>query len=396
MLGRWKVAIENQLLAPARYRWDVLRAGMDAARETRRFLLVTDGGAQTSDMQYDPLKRSADAIRRRFGVVFRPMMLQEAMALSPAALARFAVVGLKLSFRTTADDATRIAESFRDKLDGGPTRLVYYDGDDDSCIQWPAVLRVADLYVKKHVFRDLADYQNSYLGKSNLTDYVARQFGTSFESNMIPRSGVPAMEDLSKLHLGWNIGLDDKIANLYRMLQTAPAVEKDNDIVCRASVPATDWLFPLRDAAGKALEPLASRYRVLVPTHRVPQDQYYAEMRRSRICVSPLGYGEICWRDFETILCGCLMIKPDMGHIRTEPDIFIEGETYVPIRWDYADLVEKCEYYLEHEDERRRIADRAFEVLTAYYRSEQFLDNFASQLERLGLQPARRHVVAAN
>jgi Glycosyl transferases group 1 len=396
MLARWKAAFRNQLVAPARYQWDALRAGLDGAHETLRFLLVTDGGCNTSDFQYDPLRRESDSIRRRFGVVFRPMMLQEAMAMSPAALARFAVVGLKLDFKKTADEAQRIVESFRGKLDGSPTKLVYFDGDDDSCIQWPAVLRASDLYVKKHVFRDLADYGNSYLGKSNLTDYVSRQYGTSFESNLIPRSGVPEAEDLSRLHLGWNIALDDKIANLYQTLQKAPPVEKDNDIVCRATVPPSDWLFPLRDAVRKSLEPLDSRYRVLVPTHRVPQDQYYSEMRRSRICVSPLGYGEICWRDFETILCGCLMIKPEMGHIRTEPDVFIAGETYVPIRWDYGDLVEKCEYYLQHEDERRRIADRAFELLTDYYRSEKFLDNFASQLERLGLRTVSRQAVAAS
>ena len=42
-------------------------------------------------------------------------------------------------------------------------------------------------------------------------------------------------------------------------------------------------------------------------------------MRHSRICISPFGYGEICWRDFEAILCGCLVVKPDMSHVETNP-----------------------------------------------------------------------------
>ena len=171
-------------------------------------------------------------------------------------------------------------------------------------------------------------------------------------------------------------------------MRQAPAVEKDNDIICRATVPPDGhWLRQLRGTVAGSLKPLASKYRVLVPTHRVAQDQYYAEMRRSRICISPMGYGELCSRNFETVLCGCLLVKPDLGHLRSTPDIFVAGETYVPVRWDYSDLVEKCEYYLENEDERRRMAERALKVLADYYGSDRFLDTFASLLGRLDLEP---------
>jgi hypothetical protein len=207
--------LRHHVLHPARYRWDEWRTNLETGRNTRRFLLVTDGKSFTSDEQYAPLKRYAVAIRRRFGVVFRPIQLAEALTMSPAALARCAVVGLKLDFRTPEGEARRIAESFRDKLAGSRTKLVYFDGDDDQCVQWPAVLRASSLYVKKHCFKDLTEYQRCFPGKSNLTDYVARQYGTSFESDIIPRSGVLTAEDLPKLHLGWNIGLDDKIINLY-------------------------------------------------------------------------------------------------------------------------------------------------------------------------------------
>ena len=390
MIDQWKAVLRHHVLHPARYRWDEWRTNLETGRNTRHFLLVTDGKSFTSDEQYAPLKRYAVAIRRRFGVVFRPIQLAEALTMSPAALARFAVVGLKLDFRTPEGEARRIAESFRDKLAGSRTKLVYFDGDDDQCVQWPAVLRASSLYVKKHCFKDLTEYRRCFPGKSNLTDYVARQYGTSFESNIIPRSGVLTAEDLPKLHLGWNIGLDDKIINLYQTMRPAPASEKQNDLICRATVPPGNWLYPLRNDLTKALEPIASKYRVLLPTRRVSQEQYYSEMHRSRICISPLGYGELCWRDFESILCCCLLVKPDMSHVRTIPDIFGAGETYVPVRWDYSDLVEKCEYYLNHGPERIRIVERAYGVLSDYYRSDRFLESFSSLLERLDLQPSRR------
>jgi spore maturation protein CgeB len=129
-------------------------------------------------------------------------------------------------------------------------------------------------------------------------------------------------------------------------------------------------------------------YNVLLPGQRVTPDVYYQEMRSSRICVSPFGYGELCWRDFEAVLCGCLLVKPDVSHLRTEPDIFIPGETYVPIRWDFSDLAEVCARYLADGEARNRIAARAYQVLSDYYRRSGFLDCFRKLLAQAGVAAA--------
>jgi hypothetical protein len=112
---------------------------------------------------------------------------------------------------------------------------------------------------------------------------------------------------------------------------------------------------------------------------------YYEELRSSRICVSPFGYGEICWRDFEAVLMGSLLVKPDMSHLRTEPDIFIPGETYVPVRWDFSDLEETCARYLEDREARERITARAYQVLSEYYLSCGFLKCFRKLLAQAGV-----------
>ena len=65
---------------------------------------------------------------------------------------------------------------------------------------------------------------------------------------------------------------------------------------------------------------------------------YMRELRASKICFSPFGYGEVCWRDYEAILSGAVLLKPDMSHIETDPDVFVAGETYLPVRWDLADF----------------------------------------------------------
>ncbi len=62
-----------------------------------------------------------------------------------------------------------------------------------------------------------------------------------------------------------------------------------------------------------------------------------------------------------------------MSHIYTEPNIFIEGKTYVPVRWDYADLEDKIKYYLQHWEEATKIIEKARQVYQAYFQEEQFI-----------------------
>ena len=107
----------------------------------------------------------------------------------------------------------------------------------------------------------------------------------------------------------------------------------------------------------------------------------------AEFCVSPFGYGEVCWRDFEAMLCGCLVIKPDMSHVETNPDIFRPHETYVPVQWDYADLEEKCSYYLEHEGERQRIVDQAFKAVDEFYKNGGIIKSILNLLDCLASEP---------
>ncbi len=385
---------------PIEYRLGLMRAGLrrvlNSGVPTIRFLIVSDGKAGTSEQQFAPFGHHAVQLRRRLGVVFNRMRLPEGMQLGRSDLCRFHAIGLKLTFQTPEAEAIRIASHFRNQISGAKTKLVYFDGDDDVCVQWPEVLRTVDLYVKKGVFTSDDDYMRSFAGKSNLTDYLSTVYGVPVPTD-IPKSGVLEPADLGKLHLGWSTALDDKHIGLFREMKLPTAARKDVDILCRASLP-NDWSAPLRSVVVPKLETLRDRRRLIVsvPTNRVPREEYYDELLRSRICVSPFGYGEVCGRDTEATLGGCLLIKPDMGHIRSLPDFYVPGETYVPVRWDYADLAETCEYYLDREEERARIAANAYRVLADSYRADAFVEMFANLLEPLGLLSTRRKAAAAH
>ena len=66
--------------------------------------------------------------------------------------------------------------------------------------------------------------------------------------------------------------------------------------------------------------------------------EHTALLRRTRCAVSPWGFGPICWRDYEAMLCGSIVVKPDTSFVETWPEVFIPGKTYIPCRIDFADL----------------------------------------------------------
>ncbi len=387
LLTALKEKIRYRVQYPLRYAADNVRLSLNRKGVTpTRILIASDNLAVTSDEQFAPLFADRDYIREELGIIFDQRQVDEVLTSTRVDTSSYSAVFAKLSFVTPAQLAIEKITRLR-HLFPHPVKLIYFDGDDDSCIQWGGdLLALVDLYVKKHMFADISWYQKQFVGKNNLTDYVSREHGISFAQNFIPHSNPVPESLLNKIVLGYNIGLDDKITQLFNETRPALPSEKTVDVMCRAACKPDLWIYPLRGPINQALAPLTTQgYNVLVPNQRVDQAGYYQEMRSSRICISPFGYGELCWRDFETVLMGCLLVKPDMSHIRTEPNIFIPGVTYVPVKWDFSDLAEVCARYLADDDARIAITQRAYQVLSDYYANRGFLKSLREILARAGV-----------
>jgi hypothetical protein len=387
MLTSVKEKIRYRLQYPLRYASDRLRTSLSGeSANVCRILIASDNLAITSDEQFAPLIANREMLRKEMGILINQRLVDEVLASGGVDTDSYDVVFAKLSFMTPTPAAMEKMSKLR-AMFPHPVKIIYFDGDDDSCIQWGTeVLSKVDLYVKKHMFSDIDWYRQQFTGKNNLTDYVSREHGRSFADNFIPHSCPVDGSQLDKIVLGYNIALDDKITTLYRETKPATPEEKTVDVMCRAACKPDLWIYPFRGPINDALVPLTEQgYNVLVPNQRVDQQGYYQEMRSSKICVSPFGYGELCWRDFETVLMGCLLVKPDMGHIRTEPDIFVAGETYVPVKWDFSDLAEVCARYLADDAARIAITQRAYQKLSEYYEGFGFAEKLRSILQQAGV-----------
>jgi len=128
----------------------------------------------------------------------------------------------------------------------------------------------------------------------------------------------------------------------------------------------TDVLYTKhRKTAWDILDNLNDKYNV-VKGQSTPQ-QFVEVMKRSRVGLSPFGMGELCYRDLELIQWGCLLVKPDMSKVITEPDFFKPMETYVPVKADWSDLNETIEKVLANFKDYQYIIDNARNKVVEMY-----------------------------
>lgn len=71
-------------------------------------------------------------------------------------------------------------------------------------------------------------------------------------------------------------------------------------------------------AAMKKLTKLS----VTVIEDRISPHEYRKIMSESKVVVSPWGWGEVCFRDYEAVLLGCEVVKPDARHIEDASSLF--------------------------------------------------------------------------
>jgi hypothetical protein len=164
---------------------------------------------------------------------------------------------------------------------------------------------------------------------------------------------------------------------LFRKPAAPPVDGRDVDVNARLTVKGSPWYQRMRAECSEATERMKT-LRIATGTG-LSLAEFLHELKRSKICFSPFGYGEVCWRDYEAVAQGAVLLKQDMSHVRTEPDIFRAEETYMPVRWDLSDLDEKLELLLGDEALRRRLSRAAFDVLHDYVANNRFV----SQMERL-------------
>eukprot|EP00873_Tetraselmis_striata_P000474 jgi/Tetstr1/420738/TSEL_011815.t1 len=109
---------------------------------------------------------------------------------------------------------------------------------------------------------------------------------------------------------------------------------------------------------------LQIRYQLKVRAYVRPTTtrEFYEAVQSAKIYVSPFGFGEAVGKDYETILSGAILVKPNSMRLSSAPDIYASGYS-VSCRSDFADLGHVVLTVLNNLDKAQNLADKAYQNL---------------------------------
>lgn len=348
-------------------------------------ILITDGRSVPQTQIYPFINHKTD-LEERFHLVF-----DEVRVSTPGNMSRDLYVGQPdLVF---IQDRCLEGLQVRDRVEflqavRGKAKVVLLDSHDSTYAGGFKLLPHVDLYVKKSLLKDANLYEHRYLDGRVHADYLIREGNLQAD---FTGSRIPDRSYWSKIVLGWNIGTAEQLEREFaeQNYRVFPEKHRAIDIQCRiatAKDPRREWYVFHRESAMKRVRQLRDDYTIIATDSATPRSEFLNELGNSKITVSPFGWGEICRRDFEAVICGSLLIKPSMDHLRTLPDIYASGRTYVSVRWDFADLVEKCVCFLEDEKRRQEIVLNAATEYARFFSEGLFLGKVNEILGKLDLR----------
>lgn len=225
-------------------------------------------------------------------------------------------------------------------------------------------------YTKKAVFKDSNKYFKKYKGDTIITDY----YSNMYDLDLSPSDFQSPHEITKILHIGPTFFTGAGIIDKFENRKSFSSNKRPIDIHARIATEGDLWYAKMRSTA---LDEVLKIPNVKIASgFGLSHKEFMNEMYQSKICFSPFGYGEICWRDIEAIQCGAVLLKPSMEHLKLSPEIHIPYETYMPVSWDFSDVQEKCDLLLSDKKLRMRISENAFAVVHDYVKNKRFVNQF--------------------
>lgn len=238
-------------------------------------------------------------------------------------------------------------------------RTGFFDASPNPVAISKQIIRLVDIYFKQSLFVDYNRYrQGSSQGSAWLDWYTTFNAG---QGATHPRKQLAIDDtDLAKLRLSWNTGygLYPRTAMAKRLppyieplfgprpirymmmggLRSVRGKNKKRQVHARMRLgtPGSSIHIHRQYFMGrlKSAHPIA--------TTRVSRAEYNREICRAAAIFSPFGVGEVCYRDFEAALHGAALVKPDMSHLVTRPNVY-DKEAYFSVNWAGDNIGETIE-----------------------------------------------------
>lgn len=283
-----------------------------------------------------------------------------------------------LAFHHSTSELGRTDESTRanvlKKIRLHCNRIIWFDTADSTGSCLFDVLPYVDKYLKKQLLADLDRYKTRIWGERLFCEYIHNKYGIEDQQLEQESHALLSDEFTNKIGLSWNVGLCDfrdwKLSLLFRKSLNSlpkdkiPYDKKVLDTYFNGTV--NDSITGWQRMQCQTLLMNNSSIRCGEVSYRVSSEIYQQEIRNTKSLISPFGWGEICFRDFEAFQFHSVLIKPSLDHLVTFPSFFVNDETYISVDWELSDLYDAIDKV--RTSIGREIANRGYEIYK-YYRS---------------------------
>ena len=263
-------------------------------------------------------------------------------------------------------------------------KTIFFDISDSAGVLYEKAFEIFDYYYKKQIYLDKSIYTDCELKDPRLhvNKYIGHKNKHSKSISM--NYSHLNLSDIDRIKISWNVGIGDyrtfiseynyfnhKILSLQTKIvgrkinipcykfryQKKSIINRAYDIISCFNLyedERNNEISLHRKQTLKIIESLKSKYSVI--TGFLPKHKYYKLLYESKIGISPFGWGEITWKDFEIFMNGSILFKPDISHLDTWPDYFINNKTYIPYEWDAENLHDLIERTFNNFESRNEIA----------------------------------------
>ncbi len=123
------------------------------------------------------------------------------------------------------------------------------------------------------------------------------------------------------------------------------------------------------------------------PKRKLTIEEFARVLQTSKISVAFTkdAVKQLKGRIFETMHCGAMLMCDTNPHIHA---YFRPGVEYVSFS-DYEDMIQKCAYYLAHEDEWERIRKAGHDKVVKYYSSAVFWRSLLARVRAMPVEPVK-------
>lgn len=257
-------------------------------------------------------------------------------------ISQASLINKKQSFVDCVDRGKRILETYYAGKD-----YVIFDGSDSASLMgiWEIAKDSDALAVMKNSLYANRDwyYERSLFGRKYWQSEQNDWFNYTHADLDFTRIKLSGTNWLSTVTPQWfKYDPDEKVYDVCALF-SYPVKENSE-----YTEPVNEYYDAHRKNCIDVLRKLSKRLNIkmLEDGKHIPADKYYEAFRISKIIIAPFGYGEIAPRDIESAMFGAVLVKPDMSHVDTIPNIYTDGETYVSCSWDFSNLEEKIDMIL--------------------------------------------------